>query len=223
MIKLIHVTKTYFLGDGVQALRNASLTIAPNDYVGILGPSGSGKSTLLYMMGLLDIPTEGTVIFEGRDTARLSDVELSALRGKSIGFVFQFYHLVPHLTVMENVELPLYYQGLDPWERHDRAKVQISKVNLSHRARHLPAELSGGERQRVAIARALVTDPRLILADEPTGNLDSRSGAEILAILEQLHTQGKTVVMITHDLSIARRFPRVIRISDGVLQEGSSG
>lgn len=219
MIKLLDVTKTYLLGTGVQALRNATLTISRNEYVGILGPSGSGKSTLLYMLGLLDTPTQGRVLFEGQDTAQLSDTELSALRGRSIGFVFQSYHLVSHLSVRENVELPLYYQGLDPWERHDRAKVQIDKVNLSNRASHLPAELSGGERQRVAIARALVTDPKLILADEPTGNLDSKSGADILAIFEELHAQGKTVVMITHDLTIARRFPRIVRISDGVLHE----
>ncbi len=220
MIKLLDVTKTYFLGTGVQALRNANLTIERNEYVGILGPSGSGKSTLLYLLGLLDTPTQGRVLFEGRDTAQLTDNELSALRGRSIGFVFQSYHLVSHLSVRENVELPLYYQGLDPWERHDRAKAQIQKVNMAHRMNHLPTELSGGERQRVAIARALVTDPKLILADEPTGNLDSKSGAEILEIFEQLHAQGKTVVMITHDLSIAHRFPRVIRIADGMLQEG---
>jgi putative ABC transport system ATP-binding protein len=221
MIKLINVSKTYALGDGVRALRNATLAIAPNEYVGILGPSGSGKSTLLYLIGLLDTPTEGRILFEGKDIALLSDTELSALRGRSIGFVFQSYHLVPHLTVRENVELPLYYQGLDPWERHDRAMARIDAVGLAHRARHLPAELSGGERQRVAIARALVTDPKLILADEPTGNLDSRAGGEILAIFEQLHAQGRTVVMITHDLAIARRFPRIVRILDGALQEAA--
>ncbi|MDD5677491.1 MAG: ABC transporter ATP-binding protein [Kiritimatiellae bacterium] len=219
MIKLLDVTKTYFLGTGVRALQNATLTISRNEYVGILGPSGSGKSTLLYLLGLLDTPTQGQVLFEGRDTALLTDTELSALRGRSIGFVFQTYHLVSHLSVRENVELPLYYQGLEPWERHDRARAQIEKVNLAHRMKHLPAELSGGERQRVAIARALVTEPKLILADEPTGNLDSKNGAEILAIFEQLHGQGKTIVMITHDLAIARRFPRIVRISDGVLHE----
>jgi len=222
MIKLVNVCKTYPLGDGIQALQNANLSIAPNEYVGIIGPSGSGKSTLLYLLGLLDGPTEGNIFFDGKDTALLSDAELSALRGKSIGFVFQSYHLMPHLSVRENVELPLYYQGVSPWERHERAMVQIEKVNLLHRAKHLPTELSGGERQRVSIARALVTNPKLILADEPTGNLDSKTGTEVLAIFEQLHAQGKTVVMITHDPSIARRFPRIVRILDGVIQKDSS-
>jgi putative ABC transport system ATP-binding protein len=222
MIKLVDVTKNFALGNGVRALRNVSLDIAPREYVGILGPSGSGKSTLLYIIGLLDSPSDGAVLFDGQDTARLSDTALSLLRGKSIGFVFQSYYLVPHLTVLENVALPLYYQGLAPHARFDRARTQIANVNLQHRIGHLPAELSGGERQRVAIARALVTEPRLILADEPTGNLDSKSGNEILAIFERLHAQGKTVVMITHDLAIARRFPRIIRMADGILEEGGA-
>ncbi len=221
MIKLVDVNKEFALGDGVRALRNVNLTIAAREYVGILGPSGSGKSTLLYILGLLDSPSDGVVLFDGLDTARLSDTALSALRGRSIGFVFQAYHLVPHLTVLENVALPLYYQGLAPRVRFDRARAHIEQVGLAHRLNHLPAELSGGERQRAAIARALVTGPRLILADEPTGNLDSKNGREILELFERLHAEGKTVVMITHDLAIARRFPRVLRMADGTLQEGA--
>ncbi len=219
MIRLVDVNKDYALGDGVRALRNINLEIAPGEYVGIIGPSGSGKSTLLYILGLLDTPTQGAVLFDGQDTAGLPDPALSLLRSRRIGFVFQAYHLVPHLTVLENVALPLSYQGVAPRARLARARERIAEVGLDPRAGHRPAELSGGERQRAAIARALVAEPGLILADEPTGNLDSQTGADILALFERLHAAGKTVVMITHDPTIARRFPRLLRMTDGCLCE----
>lgn len=220
MIELANIGKTYPAGEGVRALSGVNLSIRAGEYVGILGPSGSGKSTLLNLLGLLDTPTAGELRFEGRDVATLSDEELSRLRGRAIGFVFQSFHLVSHLTVIENVELPLFYQGVAPRERHRRARAQLEAVNLKHRLNHLPRQLSGGECQRTAIARALVTEPKLVLADEPTGNLDSRTGAEILATFDALHAQGKTLIVITHDLNVARRIPRIVRISDGVLTEG---
>jgi ABC-type lipoprotein export system ATPase subunit len=220
MIELVNVSRTYMAGNVVMALRNANLSIPAGDFLGIVGASGSGKSTLLHLIGLLDKPSEGHIFFEGRDTALLSDRELSRLRGHAVGFVFQSFHLVPHLSVRENVELPLFYQGVPPRQRHLRSQAQLATVGLTARAHHVPAQLSGGERQRVAIARALITDPKLILADEPTGNLDSKTGAEILDILHRLHGQGKTILVITHDLAIAKRIPRVVQLADGVLTEG---
>jgi putative ABC transport system ATP-binding protein len=218
-VELAGVSKVNPMGAGVRALSGVSLSIAPNDYLAIVGPSGSGKSTLLHLVGLLDRPTAGTLRFEGVDTAGLSDRELSRLRGRAIGFVFQSFHLLPHLSVIENVGLPLFYQGV-PWrQRRTRAAAQLAAVNLAHRGRHRPAQLSGGERQRAAIARALVTEPRLLLADEPTGNLDSHSGAEILALFERLHASGRTVAVITHDPAIAARMPRLVRLADGEIRE----
>jgi putative ABC transport system ATP-binding protein len=219
MIELLNVSKVYPAGTPVNAIRGVSLRVATNDYVGILGPSGSGKSTLLNLMGLLDVPTEGEVRFDGRHTATLSDAELSRLRGRSIGFVFQSFHLIPHLSVMENVELPLFYQGTSPRERRARAEAELNQVNLGHRLRHLPRQLSGGECQRAAIARALVTRPSLVLADEPTGNLDSASGGEILSIFGRLHAQGKTLVVITHEPAVAQRIPRLLHMVDGRVRE----
>jgi len=221
MIQIQHVSKTYCAGSGVYvaALRDASFEISKGEYVGILGPSGSGKSTLLYLLGLLDRPSEGRLLFEGRDTLAMSDAELSHLRGRAIGFIFQSFQLLPHLSVLDNVALPLFYQGLLPRERRRLAEERIAAVNLGHRGSHLPGELSGGERQRTAIARALITNPDLILADEPTGNLDSHTGGEILAIFDALHAQGKTLVVITHDRAVADRIPRIIRIADGAIHE----
>lgn len=219
MIELRNVTKTYPVGGGLTVLRDVSLQIRPRDYLGILGPSGSGKSSLLYLLGLLDRPSSGRMTFLDKDVATLSDKALSELRGRSIGFVFQAFHLVGHLTVMENVELPLFYQRESPGARHRRAKEALTKVHLEHRLGHHPAQLSGGECQRVAIARALVTQPSLILADEPTGNLDSATGRDILAMFDVLHEAGATIVVITHDPSVAARIPRIVHIQDGCMHE----
>ncbi len=220
MIRLHEVSRSYAIGGGLTVLRQVSLEIARGESVCIVGPSGSGKSTLLHLMGLLDRPSRGAVYIDGQDTTFLSDEDLSHLRGRRIGFVFQAFHLIAHLSVRENVELPLLYQRVPPAERRDRALACLEQVGLLARERHRANQLSGGERQRTAIARALVTDPELILADEPTGNLDSRTGAEILAALERMRAQGRTVVAITHDALVAARFPRVIRIIDGEVQGG---
>jgi putative ABC transport system ATP-binding protein len=223
MIELIDISKIYPAGAGVRALEGVNLAIREGEYVGILGPSGSGKSTLLNLLGLLDTPTSGVLRYDDRDTTTFSDRELSRFRGRAIGFVFQSFHLINHLTIIENVELPLFYQGVPARERRQRAEAHLTAVNLGHRLHHRPRQLSGGECQRTAIARALVTDPRLVLADEPTGNLDSKSGQEILGIFDGLHRQGKTLVVITHDLTVAKRIPRIVRIADGVLtEEGAS-
>jgi putative ABC transport system ATP-binding protein len=221
MIKLVNIGKTYPAGEGVRALQGVNLHVRAGEYVGILGPSGSGKSTLLNLLGLLDTPSTGQLLFEDRDVATLTDLELSRLRGRAIGFVFQSFHLITHLSVLENVELPLFYQGVPPRERRARAQAQLAGVNLGHRLNHLPRQLSGGECQRTAIARALVTEPKLVLADEPTGNLDSKTGLDILATFDALHSLGKTLIVITHDLSVARRIPRIVRIADGVMSEGA--
>lgn len=219
MIELVNISKIYPAGAGVRALEGVNLTIRDGEYVGILGPSGSGKSTLLNLLGLLDAPTSGNLRYDDRDTTTFDYTELSRFRGRSIGFVFQSFHLINHMSVVENVELPLFYQGVSARERRARAEAQLQAVNLGHRLLHLPRQLSGGECQRTAIARALVTNPPMVLADEPTGNLDSKSGQEILAIFENLHRLGKTLVVITHDLTVARRIPRIVRIADGVLTE----
>ncbi len=219
MIRFVNVSKQYGTTIRVNALQNVNLHIAPNDYVGILGPSGSGKSTLLHIMGLLDHPTEGQVLLNGKNVSRLSDLEISGLRGKTIGFVFQSYHLIAHMNMVENAALPLFYQGVSGPERRQKAESLLKTMRLSHRLHHLPGQLSGGECQRVAIARALAADPPFLLADEPTGNLDSENGAQILAIFDELHKQGKTIVIITHDSKVAARAHRIVRINDGILTE----
>jgi len=219
VIKLDHITKTYPVGGGLTVLDDVCLEIAQGEYLGILGPSGSGKSTMLHIMGLLDRPTSGQLSFDGRPVNALDDKELSMLRGRLVGFVFQSFHLVPQLSVSENVELPLFYQGVPRRQRRARAAQSLDEVGMLPRRGHVPSQLSGGERQRTAIARALVTEPALILADEPTGNLDSRSGGDIVALLERLHGEGRTVVMITHDRDIAATLPRVVHIRDGKLEE----
>ncbi len=220
MIELINVSKIYPAGAGVRALQAVNLKVDRGEYVGILGPSGSGKSTLLNLLGLLDSPTSGIMNYDGRDTTTFSDRELSQFRGQFIGFVFQSFHLISHLSVIENVELPLFYQGVRARERRERSATQLEAVNLGHRLTHRPRQLSGGECQRVAIARALVTNPPMILADEPTGNLDSKSGQEILAIFDALRGEGKTLIVITHDPGVAGRIPRIVKIADGLLTEG---
>ena len=219
MIQLDHITKTYPVGDGLTVLDDACLTIADGEYVGILGPSGSGKSTMLHIMGLLDRPTSGRLIFNDQEVNALDDRQLSMLRGRLVGFVFQSFHLVPQLSVSENVELPLFYQGVPRAQRRERARRALDMVGMLPRMRHVPSQLSGGERQRTAIARALVTEPTLVLADEPTGNLDSRTGGDIVELLNQLHGEGRTIVMITHDRDVAATLPRVVRIHDGKLEE----
>ncbi len=218
IIKLENVSKTYKMDSVyVHALRNVSLGIRRGELVSIIGPSGSGKSTLLHIMGLLDKPTEGKIVFEGKEVSHLSDREITHLRGNRIGFVFQFYNLYPTLNVEENVELPLIINQIDKKVRKEKAMQLLSLIGMEKRAKHFPAQLSGGERQRVAIARALARDPEIILADEPTGNLDSATGLEILHIFTKLHNEGRTIVIITHDKHIAEHTKRSIEIKDGMV------
>lgn len=220
MIELYDIYKIYKMGDtDVYALNGVTLRIEKNEFVAILGPSGSGKSTLMNIIGCLDTPTSGTYILDGKEVNKLSDNQLAEIRNSKIGFVFQQFNLIPQLTALENVELPLIYKGMPASKRHKLAKEALERVGLSDRMHHRPRQLSGGQQQRVAIARALVTDPSIILADEPTGNLDSKSGAEIMSIFKQLHSQGSTIVLITHDNSIAQQARRIVRIQDGQIIE----
>jgi putative ABC transport system ATP-binding protein len=220
MIELYDIYKIYKMGDtDVYALNGVTLRIEKNEFVAILGPSGSGKSTLMNIIGCLDTPTSGTYILDGKEVNKLSDNQLAEIRNSKIGFVFQQFNLIPQLTALENVELPLIYKGMPASKRHKLAKEALERVGLSDRIHHRPRQLSGGQQQRVAIARALVTDPSIILADEPTGNLDSKSGAEIMSIFKQLHSQGSTIVLITHDNSIAQQARRIVRIQDGQIIE----
>ncbi|MDI6603117.1 MAG: ABC transporter ATP-binding protein [Patescibacteria group bacterium] len=217
IIKLENVWKIYQL-DKVEvfALRGINLEIAPGSFVSIMGPSGSGKSTLLNMIGCLDMPTKGKVFLGGKDISLLSENELAYLRGKTIGFVFQEFNILPNLTALENVTLPMIFQGVPLKEREKRAKELLVAVGLEERIFHQPAELSAGERQRVAIARAFVNDPKLVIADEPTGNLDSATGKKIMEILTDFHQkQGKTIVLVTHDPNIANYSEQIINICDG--------
>lgn len=216
LVEVRDMYKIYNPGENeVRAIDGISLTIEKGEFVAIIGQSGSGKSTLMNMLGLLDIPTSGTYLLDGIDTANMTDDELSEIRNKEIGFIFQGFNLIPSLTAVENVELPLVYRGMKKEERNKLALEALDRVGLSHRLDHLPKQMSGGQQQRVAIARAVAARPPVILADEPTGNLDSHSGIEVMKILHELHEEGRTVILITHDNDIANEAQRVIRIQDG--------
>src|SRR5512140_680101 len=221
VIHLEHITRDYVVGDSiVRALNDVSLTIRRGEFVALMGPSGSGKSTLLNVLGCLDTPTSGVYVLDGEPVQSLSDDRLAEVRQKKIGFIFQAYHLVPRMTAARNVELPLIFAGIEPAIRKQRIRAALERVGLLHRIDHRPSQLSGGERQRVAIARALVMEPSILLADEPTGNLDSKSGGEIVALIEKLNAGGLTIVLVTHDPAIGRHARRVLRLSDGSLVEG---
>jgi putative ABC transport system ATP-binding protein len=220
ILDLREVHKHYAGGAGrLHVLRGVTLLVEPGEFVAIVGASGSGKSTLLNILGCLDRPSSGEYFLRGRSVAQLPDDQLSEVRNRSIGFVFQSFQLVPQLTVLENVELPLYYRGVARAERHARALERLAAVGLEGRVKHLPSALSGGECQRTAIARALVGEPDLLLADEPTGNLDSKSGVEIMKVFRELNRRGKTIVLITHNPEIAARLPRVLHLRDGIMAE----
>lgn len=219
MVNLEHVTKVYPMGPfEVVALRDITLDIADGDFVSIMGPSGSGKSTLMHIIGCLDRPTSGRYLLGGEDVSRLDDASLAHIRNKRIGFVFQQFNLLPRETVLANVEVPLIYAGVKARERRRIAAEALERVGLGDRMRHRPSEISGGQKQRAAIARALVNSPSLILADEPTGNLDSRTGHEILDILTELNVEGATVVLVTHDREIAERAGKIVQLRDGAIE-----
>jgi putative ABC transport system ATP-binding protein len=218
MIKLENIEKIYKMGDTeVHALAGVSLHIRPKEFVAIIGPSGSGKSTLMNMIGCLDVPTRGKYWIDGIEGSKMKDNDLADLRNKKLGFIFQQYNLLAKLTAYENVELPLIYKGLPATERHALVEAALDRVGLNAKMNHRPSELSGGQQQRVSIARALAGKPALILADEPTGALDSKSGIEIMQMLHDLHSEGNTIVVITHDLNIAKQAQRIITIRDGLI------
>ncbi len=220
IIDMQHVNRVFSVGtQQVHALRDINLTVAPGAYISIMGPSGSGKSTLLNLIGLLDRPSEGRYLLDGRETTMLDDEEQARMRRDELGFVFQFFHLVPRLTAVENIELPMMLSGIPPEERRKRALASLADYGIADRADHRPDQLSGGQRQRVAIARATVMRPKIILADEPTGNLDRSSGAEVINILERLNREGITLIVVTHDPEIGHRAREQIRIVDGAMVE----
>ncbi len=224
MISVKNLKKTYFLGgEEVHALDDVSLSIKEHEFVAIIGQSGSGKSTFMNMLGCLDRPDSGEITLDGTDILKCKEKELSVIRNKKIGFIFQQFHLLPKLSALENVELPLIYQGMPTKKRREKAVKALKAVGLEKRMNHKPNQLSGGQQQRVAIARALVGEPSLILADEPTGNLDSRSGKEIMMLLHNLHEEGNTIVLITHDNNVAMEAPRQVQISDGKIIKDSGG
>ncbi len=221
MIELRSLCRTYRMGsEDVHALANVTLSIKKGEHIAVVGPSGSGKSTLLNILGCLDRPTSGSYQFSGQEVAELGEVELSGLRQRWIGFVFQFFHLLPRLDAVGNVEVPMLFAGVEREERRRRARWALEAVGLEHRLRHKPEELSGGERQRVAIARSVVMGPRLLLADEPTGNLDRHSALEIMDLIERMNAEGLTLIVVTHDPDIAQRAGRIVRLEDGRVVEG---
>ena len=222
MIDLKDISRVYQMGsEKVYALNKACLHIDPGEFVSIIGPSGSGKSTLMNIIGCLDTADSGTYLLDGIPIQDYSERALARVRNRKIGFVFHSFNLIPKLTAEENVELPLIYQGVPRGERRERVEAALARMELQRRAKHLPTELSGGQQQRVAIARAIVTNPSLILADEPTGNLDSHTSEEIMEVFRELHSQGNTIILITHDNDVARQAERIVHIRDGQLSEGA--
>ncbi len=219
LISIKNLNKTYVMGaEVVEALKDVSLNIELNEYVALMGPSGSGKSTLMNLLGCLDSPTRGSYSLNDIEVSSMDDGELAEVRNKQIGFVFQTFNLMPRLSALENVALPLVYAGFAKAERLEKAKHVLEAVGLGERMLHKPNELSGGQRQRVAVARALVNDPAIILADEPTGNLDSRTSHEIMALFEQIHAQGNTIILVTHEQDIAEHAHRIVRLRDGLIE-----
>ena len=220
MIETRDLWKTYVMGsEEIHALRGVTMEIQRGEYVAIMGPSGSGKSTLMNLIGCLDTPSKGTYLLNDKEVSRMDDDELARIRNEEIGFVFQTFNLLPRASALHNVELPLVYAGVSSHDRAERAKAALTKVELDHRMGHKPNELSGGQRQRVAIARALVNNPSILLADEPTGNLDSKTGVEIMALFERLHAGGNTIVLVTHEPDVAAHAHRAIHIRDGQVEK----
>ncbi len=220
IIKLDNVHKDYQMGDSVvQAVEGINLEIKKGDFIVIIGPSGSGKSTMMNMVGALDLATEGDIFLDGQNIEHLEESELAQIRGKKIGFVFQTFNLIPTLTALENISLPMIFQGVDRNERIQRAEKILEDVKLSHRRNHLPNQLSGGERQRVAIGRALSNNPEVILADEPTGNLDTKTGAEIMKLFKDLNKKGTTIILVTHDTNLLNHAQKVLKIEDGRIEQ----
>ncbi len=219
IIETTDISKRYIMGSEViEALKSVTITVNKGEYVAFMGPSGSGKSTLMNIIGCLDTPTNGRYVLNGKDVSDMTESELAEIRNKEIGFVFQTFNLLPRMSSLENVALPLIYSGLNKADRTEKAQLALSNVGLADRGKHKPNELSGGQRQRVAVARALVNDPSILLADEPTGNLDSKTSYEIMDLFDQLHRKGNTIVMVTHEEDIAKYAHRIIRLRDGLVE-----
>ncbi|HEY1060562.1 MAG: macrolide ABC transporter ATP-binding protein [Sphingobacteriales bacterium 17-39-43] len=219
LITLLDIGRKYVIGaETIHALKSVSLTIEKGEFVALMGPSGSGKSTLMNILGCLDTPTKGTYILNGNQVSEMSDSELAEIRNKEIGFVFQTFNLLPRSSSLENVALPLVYAGVGRAQREDRAQKTLESVGLGNRVHHKPNELSGGQRQRVAVARALVNNPSIILADEPTGNLDTKTSVEIMGLLEEIHSKGNTIILVTHEEDIAQHAHRIVRMRDGLIE-----